>query len=146
MATPTIDEVLGLLRASGGRVTSPRRAILTALFDHGDHPTADQITAAVQARHPDVAESTVYRFLEDLRRLGVIGHVHLGHRPAVYHFAEDTHHHLVCQSCDRVIEIPDQGLATFRAELRATHGFELQPQHFALSGHCRECAATAGDG
>ena len=100
-----LERVLALLRANGGRVTSPRRAILEALIGHGEHPTAEQLTAAVQARQPDVHESTVYRFLDDLERLGVVDHVHLGHGPAVYHFSDDTHHHLVCQTCGRVVEV-----------------------------------------
>jgi len=139
-ATERVDEVVAHLRANGGRVTSPRRAILQALFDHTDHPTAEQITATVQARHPDVHESTVYRFLDELKRLGVIDHVHLGHGPAVYHLAEDTHHHLVCRTCDRVIEVPDRTLEQLRRQVRQTYGFELEPQHFALVGSCKDCA------
>lgn len=140
--TDRVEEVLAQLRANGGRVTSPRRAILQALFGHTKHPTAEQITATVQARHPDVAESTVYRFLDDLKRLGVVDHVHLGHGPAVYHLAEDTHHHLVCQTCDRVIEIPDRALEELRRQLRQAYEFELEPQHFALLGRCDACAVS----
>ena len=136
-----LDRVLALLRANGGRVTSPRRAILEALIGHGEHPTAEQLTAVVQARQPDVHESTVYRFLDDLERLGVVDHVHLGHGPAVYHFADDTHHHLVCQTCGRVIEVPDQTFTGLRRRLRSDFGFEIDQRHFAVVGRCTDCAA-----
>ena len=138
-----LEPVLALLRANGGRVTSPRRAILEALIDHGEHPTAEQLTAAVQARQPDVHESTVYRFLDDLERLGVVDHVHLGHGPAVYHFADDTHHHLVCQTCSRVIQVPDDTFEGLRRRLRSDFGFEIDQRHFAVVGRCTECAAPA---
>jgi Fe2+ or Zn2+ uptake regulation protein len=138
-----LERVLALLRANGGRVTSPRRAILEALIGHGEHPTAEQLTAAVQARQPDVHESTVYRFLDDLERLGVVDHVHLGHGPAVYHFSDDTHHHLVCQTCGRVIEVPDQTFTGLRRRLRTDFGFEIDQRHFAVVGRCTECAASA---
>ncbi len=138
-----LERVLALLRANGGRVTSPRRAILEALIGHGEHPTAEQLTAAVQARQPDVHESTVYRFLDDLERLGVVDHVHLGHGPAVYHFSDDTHHHLVCQTCGRVIEVPDQTFAGLRRRLRTDFGFEIDQRHFAVVGRCTECASPA---
>ena len=90
------EPILGLLRAQGGRVTTCRRAILEAFLGIGGHVTAEVLTARVQASQPDVHESTVYRFLDELERLGVVDHVHLGHGPAVYHLASDAHHHLVC--------------------------------------------------
>ncbi|MGH3369268.1 MAG: Fur family transcriptional regulator [Nocardioidaceae bacterium] len=141
-----LDEVLGVLRANGGRVTSPRRAILQSLIDHGGHVTAEQLTASVQALQPDVHESTVYRFLDDLERLGIVDHVHLGHGPAVYHFADDTHHHLVCINCGVVIEVPDKALDALRRRIRADHGFDIDPRHFAVLGKCERCLAGAAAG
>jgi Fur family ferric uptake transcriptional regulator len=144
MAAPDrFEEVLRLLRSHGGRVTAARRAILRALIDHGPHPTAEQLTARVQARHPETHESTVYRFLDDLERLGVIDHVHLGHGPAVYHFADDTHHHLVCDSCGLVVEVPDRELDGLRRRLRSDFDFEMDPRHFAVPGRCGACASRS---
>ncbi len=141
-AAARLDEVLALLRANGGRVTSPRRAILQVLIDHEGHPTAEQLTADVQARQPDVHESTVYRFLDELVRLGVVDHVHLGHGPAVYHLATDTHHHLVCDGCGAVVEVPEELFADLRNRLQAEFGFTLRPRHFAVTGHCAACAPS----
>jgi Fe2+ or Zn2+ uptake regulation protein len=135
-----LETVLELLRANGGRVTSPRRAILRALIDHDGHPTAEQLTSAVQADQPDVNESTVYRFLDELERLGVVDHVHLGHGPAVYHFADDAHLHLVCETCGRVTEVPDKVVATLRRQLHAEFAFDIDPRHFAVLGRCKVCA------
>lgn len=135
-----LESVLTRLRDRGGRVTSPRRAILQALIDNQDHPTAERLTAQVQDVQPDVHASTVYRFLEELERLGVIDHVHLGHGPAVYHFADDSHHHLVCERCDAVIEVTEETFARLRADLRDRYGFELRPRHFAVPGLCARCA------
>lgn len=137
-----VEKVLDLLRANGGRVTSARRAILEALTGHGGHPTAEQLTADVQAVQPDVHESTVYRFLDELERLGVVDHVHLGHGPAVYHFATDAHHHLVCSGCGHVHEVPERTFEALRRRLRADFGFEMEPRHFAVSGRCRACARS----
>jgi Fur family transcriptional regulator, ferric uptake regulator len=139
MAANRLDSVLELLRAGGGRVTSPRRAILEALIDHAGHPTAEQLTATVQQYQPDVNESTVYRFLDELERLGVVDHVHLGHGPAVYHFADDVHHHLVCEVCGRVIEAPPGAFDALRRRLRTEFAFELDPRHFAVLGRCAGC-------
>jgi Fur family transcriptional regulator, ferric uptake regulator len=140
-----VDELLSVVRANGGRATSARRAILQTLLEHQDvHPTAEHITAAVRQSQPEVAESTVYRFLDELERLGIIDHVRLGHGPEVYHFAEHTqHHHLVCRNRGRVIEVPQQVFDSLRRQLLDTFSFQIQPHHFTLSGHCVQCQPHA---
>ncbi len=133
------ESILARLRAQGGRVTTGRRAILEAFLGLGGHVTAEALTARVHAGQPDVHESTVYRFLDELERLGVVDHVHLGHGPAVYHLATDTHHHLVCDRCGTVVEVDDELFADLRGRLQAEFGFTLQPRHFAVTGRCRAC-------
>ena len=128
------EPILGLLRAQGGRVTTCRRAILETFLGVGGHVTAEALTARVQAAQPDVHESTVYRFLDELERLGVVDHVHLGHGPAVYHLASDAHHHLVCDGCGTVVEVPEAVFADLRSRLADDFGFTLQPRHFAVTG------------
>ena len=134
------EPILSLLRARGGRVTTSRRAILETFLGIGGHVTAETLTARVQANQPDVHESTVYRFLDELERLGVVDHVHLGHGPAVYHLASDAHHHLVCDGCGTVVEVPETVFAELRARLSDDFGFSVQPRHFAVTGRCKECA------
>ena len=136
------EPILTMLRAQGGRVTTSRRAILETFLGIGGHVTAEALTARVQATQPDVHESTVYRFLDELERMGVVDHVHLGHGPAVYHLASDAHHHLVCDGCGAVVEVPEELFAELRGRLQAEFGFTLQPRHFAVTGRCRACRAS----
>lgn len=135
------DGILALLRAQGGRITSGRRSILEALLGSGGHVTAETLTATVQATRPDIHESTIYRFLDELERMGVVDHVHMGHGAAVYHLADDPHHHLVCETCGAVVEVPESVFDDLRLELRRDFGFVVQPRHFAVTGRCRDCAA-----
>ena len=139
MVREEAEPILGLLRARGGRVTTCRRAILETFLGIGGHITAEGLTAKVQAGQPDVHESTVYRFLDELERLGVVDHVHLGHGPAVYHLASDAHHHLVCDRCGEVVEVPEELFADLRGKLKEDFGFRLQPRHFAVTGRCGPC-------
>lgn len=144
MASSEAEGILALLRAQGGRVTSCRRSILSALLGTAGHVTAETLTSRVQSTQPDVHESTVYRFLDELERLGVVDHVHLGHGPAVYHLARDAHHHLVCERCGTVVEVPVAAFDDLRRHLREDFGFSVQPRHFAVTGRCRDCAGEAG--
>ncbi len=140
-AATRIDAMLARVRADGGRATTARRAILQTLIDHHDvHPTVEHITTTVQANHPEVAESTVYRFLDELERLGIVEHVRLGHGPTVYHFAEDTnHHHLVCSTCGRVTEVPQRIFDSLSKRVLRDYAFEIEARHFTLAGRCQTC-------
>jgi Fur family transcriptional regulator, ferric uptake regulator len=143
MVRDDAEPILARLRASGGRVTTCRRAILETFLGVGGHVTAEALTARVQVGQPDVHESTVYRFLDELERLGVVDHVHLGHGPAVYHLTSDPHQHLVCEKCGTVVEIPEGVFAGLRSRLADDFGFSVDPRHFAVTGRCRDCAAVA---
>lgn len=80
-----VEAILTLLRSDGGRITTGRRAIVTALLTAADHHlTADDVTGIVQAEHPDVHHSTIYRALEALEHHGVVARVYLGQSGAVY--------------------------------------------------------------
>lgn len=136
----TVDDVLALVRARGGRATPSRRVLLDVLFEAEDHMTAEDLTEVVQARAPDVHISTVYRNLEDLQRLGVIAHSHLGHGPATYQLASLAHAHFICSSCGARSEAPDEWFAALAENARTQLGFTIDPHHFAIVGHCASCS------
>ena len=134
-----LDQILDRLRAAGGRITSARRALVTALLEHDSHPTAEDLAAAVHARHPDVHQTTIYRILDDLEHLGVVEHTHLGHGPAIYHLAESAHPHVVCERCGKVVAVDRAAFDALAKQLRTKHDFVIRPGHFAVTGRCRTC-------
>lgn len=143
MSEPRVDRILGALRRQGGRVTSARRGVISALVDAPGHVTADDLATHVQTSYPDVHLSTVYRTLEALERLGVVDHTHLGHGRAVYHLADEPHQHLVCEACRTVLEVPDTTFAELAQTLRGQYGFTIRPSHFAVLGRCAQCGPGA---
>lgn len=139
--TRTPEQVLSLLREQGGRVTTSRRLLVEVLFTDAGHRTAEELAAAVQERSPDVHLSTIYRNLEELERLGVLVHSHLGHGPATYHLATRAHGHLVCERCGGTIEVGDELFGPLVRAALTRHGFVVDARHFALVGRCATCAA-----
>jgi len=138
-STSTVEGVLAMVRQRGGRITGPRRLLLEAVFATTKHQTAEELAAIVQARAPDVALSTIYRNLEELEKLGVVLHAHLGHGPATYHLTEAAHGHLVCESCGAVIEVSDGLFSDLSQSAESQFGFDIDPHHFAVLGRCRRC-------
>lgn len=141
----TVEQVLELLRAHGGRITTSRRLLVGCLFEGTRHRTAEELTAEIQAHAPDVHLSTVYRNLDELERLGVVVHAHLGHGPALYHLASETHGHLVCEACGSMIEAPEDYFDSLASAARSHFGFTIDPRHFAVLGHCAGCTGVDGE-
>lgn len=140
-----VEDIAALVRGAGGRMTTGRRALLEALVQLGGHPTAEQLLGAVRRAQPEVDSSTIYRNLAQLEELGVVVHVHLAHGPAVYHLAGDDHAHIVCDGCRLVAEVPGEVVRALRQAFSSHGGFGLTWQHFAWTGLCADCQATAAD-
>jgi Fur family transcriptional regulator, ferric uptake regulator len=136
----SVDEVLALVRARGGRATPPRRTLLEVLFEADGHLSAEELAVAVQARTPEVHMSTIYRNLEDLQRLGVVVHSHLGHGPASYQLASLAHGHFICEVCGVTLEAPDQLFQGLSKTVKTKLGFSIDPHHFAILGRCAACS------
>ena len=137
----SVESVLAYLRSKGGRATSARRILLDVLFTADGHLSAEELTEAVQQRAPDVNLSTVYRNLEELERLGVISHSHLGHGPSSYLLASHAHAHFICSDCGTMIEAPDELFSGLARAAKGKLGFTIDPKHFAILGLCDNCSA-----
>jgi Fur family ferric uptake transcriptional regulator len=140
-----VDEVLDQLRESGGRVTTSRRILLRCLFGESPHRTAEELAAEVQRVAPDVHLSTIYRNLDELERMGIIVHAHLGHGAATYHLSSDTHGHLVCEHCGMAFEAPEDIFDELAETAQRDFHFVIDPRHFAVLGRCAGCVDVAND-
>ncbi|MGH7685204.1 MAG: Fur family transcriptional regulator [Candidatus Dormibacteria bacterium] len=140
MALEALDGLLARLRSDGVRITTARRLVLRALVDGPTHPSAEELLTTVRTMAPDVHASTVYRNLEELERLGMIVHTHLGHGPATYHLATEAHGHLVCERCGLALEAPHDLVDEMALGALERLGFVLRPYHFAVLGLCAACA------
>lgn len=122
-------------------MTRQRRRVLdavTALV----HATPEDIVGrvAVDGDAP-LSPSTVYRALDTLESLGVVGHTHLDHGAPSYHLAEHADHiHLVCRGCGMVAEVDADLAADFAGNVRARTGFVPEVTHMAVHGWCSTCA------
>lgn len=139
-----VDRVLAQLTASGGRVTSARRAVVEVLLEVGGHISAQELADKVHERDPSIHLATIYRTLDVLERQGILSHVHLGHSGAVFHLAEDSHYHLYCSECGGVESVPEELFLDSLAEIERRYGFRPTLSHFAIIGVCARCAGRSG--
>jgi len=120
-------------------LTPQRRAILRAVLDLDDHPTADRVHAVLGRRRVRVSRATVFRTLESFARLGVITRACHPGSSVRYDSRTDLHHHLVCLSCDRVIDLSDARLDTLPVPDTRRFGFVVSDFRVQLRGTCKEC-------
>ncbi len=136
-----LDDVAAAIRESGGRLTSARRVVLTALFAADGPVSAEYIADGLAGRTIRSEVSSVYRNLERLEELGVVRHVHLGHGPGLYVLEDGVQReYLVCEGCDRVDSVEASKLDDARAAIRTAFGYEARFEHFPIVGLCSRCA------
>ncbi|NYI82267.1 Fur family transcriptional regulator [Saccharopolyspora hordei] len=129
------------LHQRGMRMTPQRQLVLDAVRELG-HATPEQVCRKVQGTASTVNITTVYRALDLLEELGLVRHTHLGHGAPTYSVEEHEHVHLACHRCGAVDEVPTETLDDLAERLHRLRGFELDANHLALSGTCRNCRRT----
>jgi len=126
-------------RDRGLSFTPQRRAILGAILDLNNHPTADQVHAALARRRPRVSRATVFRTLEAFARAGIISKACHPGSAVRYDWRTETHHHMVCLRCDRVMDFADPRLDALAVPDTRTFGFVVSELRVQLRGTCRRC-------
>jgi Fur family ferric uptake transcriptional regulator len=131
------------LRRVDQRYTPGRRAIVEFLAANG-HPVS---IADIAAELPGVPRSSAYRHLVDLQGAGVVRRIAANDEFARFELAEDLtehHHHLLCTSCGRVIDVTptpafERTVNRVVEELAAQQGFHPTSHALDIIGKCSDC-------
>jgi Fe2+ or Zn2+ uptake regulation protein len=134
------QDLVGLLRARGQRVTSQRLVILRELRRRDRHATADEIYGAVRRDLPGTSVPTIYATLDLLVELGLARKLDVGVGVSLYDARIDPHQHTVCRRCGRIDDLdgPLQAHALMRAATEA--GFRPDGAELVIHGLCAACA------
>ena len=127
-------------RELGTPLTIQRRATLAALVARADHPTADDLYEDVAGTLVGVSRGTVYRTLDTLVELGVIGRVCHPGSSARYDAKTHRHHHLVCDRCGSMADLEAPSLDAVEVPDLSTTGFSVRDYSVQFRGLCRVCA------
>jgi Fur family transcriptional regulator, stress-responsive regulator len=136
--TSVDDEAL--LRRHGLRVTGKRLAVLRTV-SHLSHATADEIHQVVRDADGAISLQGVYDALATFTERGLIRRIQPAGSPARYESrVDDNHHHLVCRSCGRMVDV-DCAVGTAPC-LTATDpaGYAVEEAEVIYWGRCPGCA------
>ena len=136
-------EVAARMNAQQQRFTASRRQIVEVLAAQDRPLSIPEILEAT----PEVAQSSAYRNIAVLEKVGVVTRVMSSDEWARFELAEDLighHHHLMCAGCGVVqdIVVPDSiehELDKTLAVVAKRGGFLLQHHRLDLIGMCASC-------
>lgn len=128
------------LRAHGYKLTRQRLAVIRALRETDEHMTPGDVLERGRTSYPRLGLTTIYRTLEILSELGFVRRVHLEEGCRAYAQAKERNgHHLVCQSCHRVVDFPCSGLEELIESTAQRTGFAVESHLLELVGLCPAC-------
>jgi len=130
----TYQEILKSVKL---RVTPQRIAVLDAISNRSDHPSAEDISDAVRIRNPNIAIGTIYNILETFSKTGIINHVKTDKGSMLYDYILEKHHHLYCNNTDRIEDYYDEELDLLLEEYfkkKEIRGFSIDDIKLQLVG------------
>jgi Fur family ferric uptake transcriptional regulator len=117
--------------------------VLTLLEELDDFRSAQDLHAMLRARGDSVGLATVYRTLQALVDDGQVDVLRGSDGEAVYRRCSPVHHHhLVCRSCGRTVEVADPPVERWAAKMAAEHGFADVQHQLEVFGTCGPCSAA----
>ena len=125
---------------SGTRPTRQRRAVAAALASFEDFRSAQEIHDLLRRNGENVGLSTVYRTLQALADGGDVDVLRTEEGEAIYRRCSTTHHHhLVCRSCGRTVEVEGPTVERWSASIAAEHGYTDVSHTLEIFGTCPTC-------
>lgn len=137
------DEHVDALRDAGLRVTAPRLAALAVIAQHR-HADAELIAGEVRDRLGSVSTQAVYDVLHALTDADLVRKITLDGRKSRYEIREhDNHHHILCDVCGRIENVPCVVGEAPCMKPDDDHGFTVNEAEVIYHGVCPNCLEAA---
>jgi Fur family transcriptional regulator, stress-responsive regulator len=131
-----------LVRRHGLQVTAQRLAVLAAVSDR-PHSTADDIYTVVRAEIGAISRQAVYDALAVFTDKRLLRRIQPAGSPARYEDrVGDNHHHLICRTCDRMVDVDCAVGQTPCLTAADDSGYEIDEAEVIYWGRCPECVAS----
>ncbi|WP_196589854.1 Fur family transcriptional regulator [Pectinatus cerevisiiphilus] len=124
-------------------MTWQRELIFHTLTSYtGYHFSAEDIYEIIHRQYPKIGLATVYRTMELFSTLNIVQKLDFGDGCQRYElYSPRHHHHLLCNSCGKVIEIKGSlanALDTIITTMTVTNFLVLDYQLY-IHGYCKDC-------
>ena len=129
-------------------ITNPRVLVLEELLKIKKPITFENLQKKLEN---EVAISTLYRVLNDLKGIGIVNEFTNPENVTVIELSlhgDNHHHHLFCTLCGKVVDIElsigvEQYISSETKRLEKSSGFVIEDHGLELLGRCYECLDSA---
>jgi Fur family transcriptional regulator, ferric uptake regulator len=122
------------------RRTRQRVAVEEIVRDLTEFRTAQQIHDDLRHKGEGVGLTTVYRNLQLMADVGELDVIRTTEGEAAYRRCSGGHHHhLVCRSCGRTVEVTGPAVERWAAAIAERHDFRNVSHELEIFGTCADC-------
>lgn len=124
-------------------MTKQRQAIWELLRTENNFLSAQEVHDILEKSGEAIGLATVYRNLQALAASGDVDVLRLENSETqLFRFCAETfhHHHMVCRSCGKTVEISGSGIEEWADGVASQHGFTRVSHSFEIFGLCAECS------
>jgi len=136
------EHARAVLDQAGYRRGGARNAVIDLLASQPCALSALEIEDHLRAGNRRVSRASIYRILELLHERGLVGRLDLGDAITRYELIDPAgahHHHLLCDSCGRLVPFDDGDLERSIDRLSRRLGFDTHDHEVILRGDCSAC-------
>ena len=128
------------LKHEKNRVTPERFEVMDAALDYDGHFGADDLYIIMKNSNSSISRATVYKTLELLAQCDLLSKRHFGENMTRYEssFKRQTHDHLICVDCRRIVEFSDNQMNEFPQKISDELGFDFESYSFNIFGRCKD--------
>ena len=122
-----------------------QRAAVGAILERSDQfRTASQIHDDLRHAGEDIGLTTVYRTLQLMVDAEQLDAIRTDDGETAYRrCSTGHHHHLVCRTCSRTVEVEGPAIKAWTDQIAKQHGFGRVQHHLEIFGVCSSCAPTS---
>jgi Fur family ferric uptake transcriptional regulator len=126
------------------RNTWQRERVREALAEATGFVSAQSLHATLRDENTGIGLATVYRALSGLAAQGDADSLQSPDGEALYRACTSSghHHHLICRSCGKAVEIEANAVEQWARTTAESHGFSEAEHIVDIFGLCADCAAA----
>ena len=122
------------------RKTRQRAAVDGILSDLEEFRTAQEIHDELRHKGDSIGLTTVYRTLQLMADAGELDAIRKNDGETAYRRCSGGHHHhLVCRSCGRTVEVSGPAVERWASAVAEEHGFREVSHDLEIFGTCSAC-------
>ncbi len=134
------QKIVSTTPAAPQRRTRQRAAVDPILSHLEEFRTAQQIHDVLRHQGDSVGLTTVYRTLQAMVESGELDALRTDDGETAYRrCSSGHHHHLVCRSCGRTVEVSGPAVERWASAVADEHGFRDVSHDLEIFGTCGAC-------